>query len=130
MTPIPAIGETAIVKPHGIEREHLWVVVTGVATDGKAVMFNFTGWTLGNDHTCILKVGDHEFITKKTVIEYQRGILLTAEKWQSIVDNSDYVKPYKPVTTEVLKKIQNGALHSEGRTEVELQEIVRQFLVT
>ncbi len=92
-------------------------------------MFNFTGWTLDNDHTCIVNVGEHEFVTKKTVIEYRRGILLTAEKWQRIVENGD-VRPHTPVKTELLKKIQNGALHREGRTEAGLQDIIRQFLVT
>jgi hypothetical protein len=130
MTPIPSIGETVIIyPPNGIEIEHLWVIATGVTASGEAVMFNFTGWTMRNDHTCILNIGDHDFITKKTIIEYQRGILLTPFKWQGILDKSDQVKSHKPVSNELLKKIQTGALHPDGRAEIELQDIVRQFLI-
>jgi len=129
MTPIPGMGETILLRPRSFDIEHLWVIVTEAADVGCAVMFNLTGWTMDNDHTCILKIGEHDFITKRTVVEYQRGILLTPEKWQHLLDTSDLLKPHKPVGKDLLKKIQKGALHEDGRTEEAFRDIVRQFLI-
>jgi len=91
-------------------------------------MFNFTSWKKNCDETCVIKVGDHPFVTNKTIVEYRRGINLTPIKWQQILENLWY-EPKAPVSTELLRRIQQGALAPNSRATQELQEIVKLFLV-
>ena len=65
---------------------HLWIVLTDSDTDGNVAIVNVTDYKNHADQTTILKVGDHPFITKDSIVLYQdarivpRASLLNALK--------------------------------------------------
>ena len=125
---MPSLGDTAVLRPNPLEREHLWIFASGLTDDG-IVMFNVTTWKKNHsDETCIVTPADHGYIDHRSVIEYRRGMLLREEKWQRILETADCT-PNDPVSKELLRKIQLGALDPEGRTEQALQDIIRPFLI-
>lgn len=126
--PFPSLGDAAVLRPHPMDREHLWVFASGRTDDG-IVMFNVTTWKKNHsDETCIVTSADHGYIVHRSVIEYRRGILLTEDKWERILDNADCEMATR-ASNAFLRKIQIGALDRNGRTEQALQDIVRPFLV-
>ena len=127
--PFPSLGDAAELRPHPMDRKHLWVFASGRTDDG-IVMFNITTWKKNHsDETCIVTSADHGYIDHRSVIEYRRGILLTEEKWERILENADCEMKTR-ASKAFLRKIQLGALDPKGRTAGVLQDMVRPFLVT
>jgi len=82
-------GQTFLAKtgsPTDISKSHLYVVLTEpVDTATRKGCIIWVPWNsvkekLFHDGTCILDVGDHPFITKKTWVNYQRAAIVTVEE--------------------------------------------------
>jgi hypothetical protein len=105
--------------------EHLWIVVAGPTPAGELAIFNITSWREGCDESCIVERGEHPFVQHKSVVAYARGQLLSDETWALLQRHGCTMKP--PVSAELLRKIQDGALASDF-TPGKLQTLVRQEL--
>ncbi len=57
-------------------RDHLWVVSSLPTDDGSVVILSFTTWRFGCDENCVIEVGEHPFVKHKTVIAYEKALLL------------------------------------------------------
>ncbi len=93
--------------------EHLCIFLTDYADYGKnqlvAVIVNITSWREHKDQTLILQPGDHDFITKKSVIAYDNACLL--QEWQvEFVLSKGKQQP--PASKELLRRIGDGLLRS------------------
>jgi hypothetical protein len=124
----PTLGDTAVLclDPHG--PKHIWFFVSD-RTDQGIVMFNGTTWKKNqSDETCILTSADHSYFTHRSVIHYRGGILLNEGKFKRIVESFDY-QPHTRATDALVRKIQLGALDTNGRTAQHLQDIIRPFLI-
>jgi hypothetical protein len=125
---MPSLGDAALLQIRPFETRHLWFFVSEVLPTGDIAMFNLTGWKPPCDETCIVRVGDHPYVAKKSIITYRRGLLLTPTKWQEIHDNG-WHEAHEKASNLLIKRIQQGALQSE-QTPQFLQTIVQQFLTT
>lgn len=105
---------------------HLWVVVATPGT--QALTFNFTTLRPGPrcDTSCIIRAGEHPFVTRDTVVEYRRGFVAEQVHWEKVVAAGG-ARSHVGVSAAVLLRIQQGALASKF-TEQAHQRIIRQLL--
>jgi hypothetical protein len=100
------------------DRSHLYFVLTDPdEVNGKVVVVavNITGKTergLGSDHTVILNVDDHPFITKPSVVVYRRAEFFDASKLVRYI-NEERSLSADELDDEVFQKIQKGVIESE-----------------
>lgn len=91
-------------------QDHLWVVSSLPTDDGSIVILNFTSWRSGCDENCIIEPGEHSFVHNKTVIAYERAIVLDVQQQKTVVSLCPSRDAVSPV---LLKRIQEGALVSD-----------------
>jgi hypothetical protein len=58
--------------------QHWYFVLAGPSPEGEFLAVNFTGFSQYKDGECVVEVGDHPFVTKKTIVKYD-----SAEVWQT-----------------------------------------------
>lgn len=92
--------------------EHLHIVVSPII-DGKVLLVNVTSKKFSSDDTCVLTIGDHEFIHHDSVISYADAIAVDISKIQEAISMNVF-KPHKPVSEGLLARIQAGALISDA----------------
>ena len=95
------IGETYVFQGH------LHIVVTDPEDDdAQAVaLANFTGHEDNKDQTCVVDVGEHPRVTKKTVVAYKYAFILRLAEQEDFVRRSTKREDVSP---ELLAKIQEG----------------------
>ena len=47
--------------------------VTDPNQESEVVVFNFTSWSRHPDNTCLIKAGEHPFVTRDTVVAIKHG---------------------------------------------------------
>ena len=58
----------------GAVDNHLWMVLSDPAQNDKEVLIvHFATWKRWWDQACIINVGEHSFITRKTIVAYEEG---------------------------------------------------------
>lgn len=93
---------------------HLWVILTGhSSTDGKSVAANVTAFKNNQgDTTCVLEIGEHPRIVKRSVINYNDAQLVDESSLQRL-EVFGYIVKREPASQSLLAKIQEGALKSD-----------------
>ena len=89
---------------------HLYIIISIV--DTKALFVNVTTKKASSDTSCILRVGDHDFITRESVINYHDATITEIDKLKEAIDK-EYFKPQKPITGDLLNRILKGARNSQ-----------------
>jgi hypothetical protein len=87
---------------------HLWVVCSLPDQDGSFVIINMTGWKQDCDEDCLIEVGEHPRVTKKTVMAFGRAE--TAN--QATLPFRQGFKSDTPVSGQLLERIQRAAVLS------------------
>jgi len=95
------VGETYIF------RNHLHIIITDPEDDdARAVaVVNFTSYVDNKDQTCVVEVGEHPWVTKKTVVAYQYAIILRLAEQDDFVKQSTQCQDVSPA---LLARIQEG----------------------
>jgi hypothetical protein len=110
-------GDTFLIPERTDGTEHLYVVLTDPEPgSNRAVCVNFTGKTVYSDTTLVLNVGDHPFITKETVVFYQRAKFLNLSAVEAALNahtNGIVCKPHDPCDGPLLERIRDGLLRSK-----------------
>jgi hypothetical protein len=89
---------------------HLHIVISP-PIDGKVLLVNVTTPKYDSDLTCVLRDGDHPFLTHDSVINYGDATASEVELLKLSVRTKLFT-PKDPVSGELLKRIQAGALIS------------------
>lgn len=86
---------------------HLWVVISDPRMDRQRVaVVNFSS-VKGNrtdDEACLLDVGDHPWITRKTFVAYGFAQIKSDAELERGIGGGGYI-PEDPVSSELLSKI-------------------------
>jgi len=90
---------------------HLYIIISIV--DTKALFVNVTTKRVNSDASCVLQVGDHDFITRESVINYGDARIAEIDKLKDAIEKQ-IIKPNKPVTDNLLNKIVKGARNSKA----------------
>jgi hypothetical protein len=105
-------GVTFLSKRPSYPTEHLHIVISPII-DGKVLLVNVTSKKFDSDETCVLCLGDHEFIKHDSVINYGDAIDADILLMEKAILNQTF-KPQSPVSDALLKRIQEGALKSDA----------------
>lgn len=98
---------------HDPDRLHLFILLTNPKTaDKQNLIVSISSYT-GNhcDSTCLLDIGDHSFIKKRSFVDYARARIVEADKLCSGV-RKGILKSMGPISPEVFDKITEGLLRS------------------
>ena len=66
-----------------------------------------------SDISCVLNVGDHDFITHESVINYGDAKIAETDKIKQAIKKQIF-KPKKPITNNLLNRIIKGAKSSNA----------------
>jgi hypothetical protein len=118
------LGKTFKILGHD---DHLWMVITDPKRNPDVVVLvNFTGWQIIHDKTCVVEIGEHEFITKRSVVYYPEPLFKKLATLQK--DDKYGLLQYRAdLSSELLKRIQLGALASPHTPLKAKKIIMEQF---
>lgn len=111
--PILIEAGTTILIPSGPIGDHLFVTVFDIKIiDGrqKALLVPFESQYSKCDKTCLLNVGEHEFIKNPTFIGYKHCRIDDVDHLIHCIDNGAFKINYAPASADLLLKIRAGYL--------------------
>lgn len=98
-------------------------VVLEICADGSVITCNFTDCLTHSDWTCIVEVGEHPSITKKSAVNYRQAEYCEAgtavEALERLIESRK-----QPLSPELLAKMRQGALDSP-RTSDKIKAALR-----
>lgn len=100
---------------------HLYIVISPII-NGMVVFVNITTPKWGSDDTCILRIGDHDFITHDSIINYGDAKETKVDLLREAISKR-YMTPQPPISADILKRIQEGAWKSKAFPESLLKYI-------
>jgi len=103
------IGDVYLPTNREIDDHPRIVISDPEQNPGQVVLVNFTGFEGEyRDHSCVLEVGEHPWLIKKTCISYKDASVVTQLVIDSLIENGK-LKLLAPVSDAVLGKILAGA---------------------
>jgi hypothetical protein len=122
------LGDTFLLANSGINN-HLLIIISDPAQDSnRIVMANFTSWRADKDQSCIVKVGEHRFITRRSCVHYGEDRLITLAAYEQLLASRS-LSPHDPVSGDLLKRILDGAAVSPFLPLGNRQILVEQGLI-
>ena len=106
-------GDTMIVTlPQASVDSHLWIVISDPDADpDKVVIVNMTSWREDKDQACILNIGDHPYVSRRTCINYGGAKVVTRDGLDALMA-SGKVKADAKCSDALLLRIRNGVADS------------------
>lgn len=96
----------------GIADIHVWMIISDPGLDaGKVLMVNFTTWEPALDQGCLIDVGEHSFISGRTVINYARSKVVTNAQLEKLKADGR-LSMLEPLSAALLRKVRDGAMLS------------------
>jgi len=93
----------------GAADRHLRVIISDPTINPDRVIFaSMTSYDVTKEEVCLLDVGDHAFVKRKTRIAYASAKEATLHDLLQLRD-AGQLRPDIPVTSEILKRIRRGA---------------------
>jgi hypothetical protein len=92
---------------HG--EDHLWIVINDPAAHGgTALIVNISELRSGAETTCVLKAGEHPFITKDSYVRYMSARGPSATDIAQAI-KAGKLKPHQTANPALLAKLRAGA---------------------
>ena len=93
--------------------EHLWIVISDPKQNrGKVLLVNFSSVkpSVRFDDACVVDVGDHPYIKKKTFVYYDKARVATDRGLEKEISSGQAdASAYDPVSDNLLDRIRQGA---------------------
>ncbi len=106
-------GFTFLSRKPPYKKEHLYIIISILGNNTKALFVNITTEKEDYDTSCILRVGDHEFITHDSVINYADATITEIVNLEEAI-KENAIRPHKPTTSDLLNRILIGAANSKA----------------
>lgn len=121
-------GDTFLLTDRDVD-EHLWVVISDPTLDSDQVLIvNLTSWKHYHDPACVLEVGDHPFISRRTCVNYAEARIVTLMLLQDWVARGR-IRPQAKCDPELLARIRNSAMDSTRMALEKAEILIDQGLV-
>lgn len=104
------VGFTFLAPNVQYSTQHLHIIIA-ITDNDRALFVNITTRKANKDDTCVIKTGEHRFIRHDSVINYGDAKDAPIIKIKEAIEMNLFT-PHDPVSTELLKRIQIGALNS------------------
>lgn len=103
-------GDTYIRSGKHVKTDpHLWVVISEPTKDkNHLVTVNITSQRIDKDQSCVVYPGEHEFITRESVVLYS-GARIVPEPAILTALSAGLLRKHKRVGNTLLIRIRNGA---------------------
>ncbi len=105
-------GFTFLARKPPYNTKHLYIVISIIDNNTKALSVNVTS-KKDRDESCILKVGDHEFVTHDSVIRYEDAITPKIDTLTEAIKKG-VIERQEPVRNDVLNRILEDARNSKA----------------
>ncbi len=119
-----SIGDTFLLSTPP-NNYHLFIAIA-LTSSRKYLCVNVTSYSSNSDTSCVLNLGDHNFIKHKSVINYGDAREIEATTIANLI-NSDSCTSKGTVSTSVLSRIQQGGLKSprlKNKFKLDLKTLV------
>jgi len=110
--------------------DHLWIVISDPAVDSeRVVIVNFTKYTTEKEEDCVVKPGEHQFVDKKTLIQFRDAKCCKLADLQTLL-TAKLLTPHRAVTAVLLHRIRACAssksdkLPTECKSSLEDQNLI------
>ena len=105
------LGDTFLLADVGINN-HLFILISDPALDpARIVTANFTSWRADKDQSCIVEVGEHRFIKRRSCVYYGEDRLITLPAYERLLASAHLVR-HDPLTAALLARVLSGAAGS------------------
>lgn len=104
-------GFTFLSRTPQYETEHLYIIIVLLSDNEEAIMVNVTTRKDSSDTSCILCIGDHDFISRDSVINYKDAKKSKVSLLVSAI-KANVIRSHSPVSEDILQRIYLGALSS------------------
>lgn len=108
------VGSTFLIPtPPFYEIKHLFILIAVEQKTNSGLIVNFTTARDGCDRSCVLRPGEHRFLTHESVINYADSKIIDL----SVLERALYknsIKPHDHVSSELLEKVQSFAVESNA----------------
>ena len=102
------LGDTFLLVNAGINN-HLFIIISDPSADpNRIVTANFTSWGPDTDQSCVVEVGEHRFVKRRSCVYYGESRLITLAQYDRFLAAS-LLAPHDPVTGALLDRILRGA---------------------
>jgi hypothetical protein len=92
---------------------HLYVVCSDPALDAeKVVLVNFTTFDPEEESCCIINIGEHPFITRKSCVRYKDARIASVIALKKL-QKTGTIRLREPVSGNLLARIRDGASESD-----------------
>lgn len=96
---------------------HLYMVISDPVIDpDRVVLVNFTTFHADEEDCCIAQSGEHPFLTRKSCVRYKDGRISSVSALDTLVARG-VLTANKPLSKELLRRVQQGALLSDFMPE-------------
>lgn len=103
---------------------HLYFILATLE-DGSIVVCHITDAHHRVEHTCVISVGEHPFVTKESAVRYEAIYICPGENLAAF--ERQIRKEYGPLSDKLLERIRRGALSSDN-TPDNVKEILRPLM--
>jgi hypothetical protein len=103
--------------------DHLFVVISDPSADpDRIVTANFTTWAAHKDQSCIVEVGEHRFITRRSCMYYGEDRWITLVEYEGLLvagrlvaDEVSDPLPFERVGNKIQTSVQPDGGRSQAR---------------
>jgi hypothetical protein len=107
------VGSTLLIPtPPKCTDEHLYIIIA-VDNSGKALLVSVTTYKKGCDASCVLRAGQHRFLTHLSVISYADAQIVDISILEDLLERG-LIKSHDPVRPIQLSRIQRCGLKSQA----------------
>ncbi len=102
-------GTTLYVPDPGASYDsHLWMIISDPKTHPeKVVIVNFTSWEDWKDQACVVDVGEHSYIKKRTCVNFE-GAKVVGLGDLLALENSQRLSRHEKLSSALLHKIRSA----------------------
>jgi hypothetical protein len=91
---------------------HLYIIAEGPDEAGEMICVNFTDATTAADSTTLCRVGEHPYLQKESVLNYEQAKRFPAARIEELIKSGD-LKKHKQCSDDLLKRIRAGFVASQ-----------------
>lgn len=112
-------GDTFLVDEPGTSYDsHLWIIVNDPSKSPELiVMVNMTTHRDDKDQACVLDVGDHPYIKRRTCINFSQAKMVLMENLDALIQSGKLVS-HQPCSELLLKRIRDAIPNSRMAMDV------------
>ncbi len=92
-------------------KDHLFIVCNDTCRLGANLLVNISSFYAGCDDTCVLDVGDHDFISHPSYVFYAEAMIKTSASLKAGFDREILI-PQPDLAEHVFTKVEAGILKS------------------